>query len=159
MYTRWLLNSISSRVLHFQCYHYCYYSQSWIILLLYCSTHWALLEYVHTKLNLKKFQVKKRTQISKCIPRFVCLNFDLYYDIECLSLNNASSIVLLTVSPYHVMYTFQSESTLYSCLNFKELLARSRHKIWSLSDCNWTRTQKHFDYLRDIQLIKNSVCI
>ena len=26
---------------------------------------------------------------------------------------------------------------------YKELLAQSRHEIWSLSDCNWTRTQKH----------------
>ena len=28
-----------------------------------------------------------------------------------------------TVCSYHVTYTFQSESTLYSCLNVKELLA------------------------------------
>ena len=51
--------------------------------------------------------------------------------------------VHLTVCSYHVMYTFQSESTLYSCLNIKELLARSRRKIWSLSDWNWTRTHNH----------------
>ena len=38
---------------------------------------------------------------------------------------------------------FQSESTLYSCLNVKELLARSRREIWRWSDCNWTRTQNH----------------
>ena len=37
----------------------------------------------------------------------------------------------------------QSESTLYSYQNVKELLARSRHEIWSLSDCNWTRTRNH----------------
>ena len=43
----------------------------------------------------------------------------------------------------HVMYAFQSESTLYSCLNFKELVARSRREIWSLSDCNWTPTHNH----------------
>ena len=49
----------------------------------------------------------------------------------------------LTICSYHVTYAFQSESTLYSCLNVKELLAQSRRKIWSLSDCNWTRTQKH----------------
>ena len=30
---------------------------------------------------------------------------------------------------YHVTYAFQSESTLYSCLNVKELLARSRREI------------------------------
>ena len=35
----------------------------------------------------------------------------------------------LTVCSCHVTYAFQSESTLYSCLNVKELLARSRHKI------------------------------
>ena len=35
----------------------------------------------------------------------------------------------LTVCSYHVTYAFQSESTLYSCLNFKELLARNRPKI------------------------------
>ena len=45
---------------------------------------------------------------------------------------NANSI-FSTVCSYHVTYAFQSESTLYSCLNVKELLARNRHKIWSLS--------------------------
>ena len=48
---------------------------------------------------------------------------------------------IITVCSCHVTYAFQSESTLYSCLNVKELLAWSRHKIWSLSDCYWTRTQ------------------
>ena len=48
-----------------------------------------------------------------------------------------------TVCSCHVTYAFQSESTLYGCLNVKELLARSSRKIWSLSDCNWTRTQNH----------------
>ena len=47
----------------------------------------------------------------------------------------------LTVCSYHVTYAFQSESTLYCCLNVKELLARSRREILILSDCNWTRTQ------------------
>ena len=49
----------------------------------------------------------------------------------------------LTVCSCHVTYAFQSESTLYSCLNVKELLARSRCIISSLSDCNLTRTQNH----------------
>ena len=43
----------------------------------------------------------------------------------------------------HVSYAFQSESTLYSCLNIKELLAQNRRQIWSLSDCNWTQTHNH----------------
>ena len=41
---------------------------------------------------------------------------------------------------YHVTYVFQSESTLYSCLNFKKLLARNRRDIWSLGNWNGTRT-------------------
>ena len=35
----------------------------------------------------------------------------------------------MTVCSYHVTYTFQSESPPYSCLNVKELLARSRREI------------------------------
>ena len=42
---------------------------------------------------------------------------------------------VLTVCSCHVTYAFQSESTLYSCLNVK--------KSEVLSDCNWTRTQNH----------------
>ena len=37
--------------------------------------------------------------------------------------------IQLIVCFYHVTYSFQSESTLYSCLNVKELLARSRREI------------------------------
>ena len=40
-----------------------------------------------------------------------------------------SNNLFLTVCSYHVTYAFQSESTLYSCLNVKELLARSRREI------------------------------
>ena len=50
---------------------------------------------------------------------------------------------LKSVCSYHVMYAFQSESTLYSCLNFKELLAQNRRNIWRLDDCNETPTQNH----------------
>ena len=50
----------------------------------------------------------------------------------------------LIVCFYPVTYEFDSESTLYSCLNVKELLARSRrHICWTLSDCNGTRTDNH----------------
>ena len=58
--------------------------------------------------------------------------------------------VHLTVCSYHVTYAFQSESTFYSCLNVKELLARSRREIWSLSDCNWTRTRNHLVHKRTL---------
>ena len=52
-----------------------------------------------------------------------------------------SCTVDLTVCSCHVTYAFKSESTLYSCLNIKVLLAWSKRKIWSLSDWNWTGTQ------------------
>ena len=51
---------------------------------------------------------------------------------------------------YVLMYAFQSESTLYSCLNVKELLARSRREIWILSNCNWTRTHHHLVHKRTL---------
>ena len=51
--------------------------------------------------------------------------------------------VHLMVYSCHVTYTFQSESTLYSFLNVKELLARSRCKLSRISDFNWTRTLNH----------------
>ena len=34
-----------------------------------------------------------------------------------------------TVCYYDVTYAFQSESTLYSCLNVKELIARNKRNI------------------------------
>ena len=55
---------------------------------------------------------------------------------------NESSIFSI-VCFYHVTYEFESESTLYSCLNVKELLARNRRHIWRLNDCNGTRTHNH----------------
>ena len=51
--------------------------------------------------------------------------------------------VHLTVCYYHVRYGFQSDSTLYICLNGKEILARNRRDISSLSDYNGTPTHNH----------------
>ena len=53
------------------------------------------------------------------------------------------SMVHLTICSDHFWYPFQSESTLYICLNVNGLPARDRHNIWSLSDCNWTRMHSH----------------
>ena len=49
----------------------------------------------------------------------------------------------LTVCYYHVTYEFQSESTLYGCLNVKDLFAWNRRHIWSLSDSNGIRIHNH----------------
>ena len=46
---------------------------------------------------------------------------------------------------------FQSESTLYSCLNVKELLAQSRGKTWTLNDCNWTGNQNHLAHKQTLE--------
>ena len=51
--------------------------------------------------------------------------------------------VHLTTCFCHVKYAFQSESTLYVCLNVKEILARNRRDNWSLSDCNGTQIHNH----------------
>ena len=51
--------------------------------------------------------------------------------------------VHLTLCSCHVMYVFQSDSTLYSCLNVKELLARRRREIWRWSYCNWSENSNH----------------
>ena len=54
---------------------------------------------------------------------------------------------LLTLCYYHVTYLFQSESTLYSCLNVKELPAWNKHDIWSLSGSNVIRSHNHLEWL------------
>ena len=45
------------------------------------------------------------------------------------TLTYAETTLYLTVRYYHVTDTFQSESTLYNCLNIKELLAESQRSI------------------------------
>ena len=42
---------------------------------------------------------------------------------------------------YHITHMFQSESTLYSCLNVKEVHAWNRRNVWSLSNSNKIQTQ------------------
>ena len=67
---------------------------------------------------------------------------DLTYD-DPDYLNKRKKHLMKTICYYHVMYAFQSESTLYSCLNVKELLAQNRCDIWSLSDSNGIQTHNH----------------
>ena len=59
----------------------------------------------------------------------------------------------VSVSSYHVTYEFYSESTHCSCLNVKELLARNRRDIWSLSDCNRIRPHHHLVRKRALNYI------
>ena len=59
--------------------------------------------------------------------------------MQLLFINQYYPCQLRNVCSYHVTYAFHSESTLYSCLNVKEVLPRNRRQSWSLSDCNGTR--------------------
>ena len=58
--------------------------------------------------------------------------------------------IILTVFSYHVTHAFQSESTLYICLNVKQLFAWSKREIWSLNGCNRTRTHNHLVHERTL---------
>ena len=63
----------------------------------------------------------------------------------------------------HVTYASQSEFTLYSFLTVKELLAGNRTEIWSLSNCNGTRTHNLFVLERSLnqsdKLVKGLRCV
>ena len=56
----------------------------------------------------------------------------------------------MTVCYCRVIYTFQSESTLYNCLNARELLAWNRCDIWSLSDSKGIWTHNHLVHKRTL---------
>ena len=45
----------------------------------------------------------------------------------------------LTVCSRHVTYAFQSESTLYSCLNVKNSLLETGAKVWSVDSLDMTK--------------------
>ena len=62
-------------------------------------------------------------------------------------------LYISTVCYCPVTYDFQSESTLYSHLDVKELLARNRCHIRSLSNCNGIRTYN--DLVRKRTLFSN----
>ena len=67
----------------------------------------------------------------------------LIWKIYCNEYTIVTNEDYMTVCYCHVMYVFQSESTLCSGLNVKEHLAWNRHDIWSLSDSNGIWTHNH----------------
>ena len=74
--------------------------------------------------------------------------------------DNKEVRTFLTICYYHVTYAFQSQSTLYSCLNAKELLARNRREIWSvtyeLSGCGFESRCSHLELFSWVHLINRS---
>ena len=65
---------------------------------------------------------------------------------------------LFIVCYYHVTYAFQSESTLYSCLNVEELFARNKRDIWSLSDSTEIRTHNNLIHKRTLNYLARLTC-
>ena len=59
-------------------------------------------------------------------------------------------MVLLTVCSYHFTQAFQSESTLYICLNVKKILPQNSRDIWSLIDCIESQTHNHLLHKRSL---------
>ena len=62
------------------------------------------------------------------------------------------SLLKIGLSLFYCLYVFimsrkRFRVNSHSYLNVKELLARSRHEIWSLSYCNWTQTHNHLTTL------------
>ena len=90
-----------------------------------------------------------RKQHSKCVNLNLLRKVKKYYfsklDTNLTKNKNLWKSVkfILTVCSYNATYAFKSKSTLYSCLNVKELIARNRCDIWNLSDCNGTRTHNY----------------
>ena len=87
--------------------------------------------------NTRSFKLNKLS--SKDLFIFAENAHFMWVDLD----RNADQYKQLIACSCHVTYVSQSESTLYSCLNVKELLPRNRREIWRLSDCNWTWTQSH----------------
>ena len=76
-------------------------------------------------IKLLRFQINPLSHIPLSIN-------SLHWHLHLSSLYLCLLLQHLTVCFCRVTYVFQSEPTLYSCLNVKELLARSRYEIWSL---------------------------
>ena len=89
-----------------------------------------------------RFSIKKKLYAN--VHTDVIPSFPLFTYFHILKkLPSSQPRWLMAVCSCHVTYAFQSDSTHYSCLNVKELLASRRREFWSLSDCNWSRTQNH----------------
>ena len=102
---------------------------------------------IKKRLNFHDFSWQEIFKIFQIWTKYAILErISLYISFFETFVSNRSFICnhhQTTECSYHVAYAFQSESTFYSCLNVKELLAQNRSDIWSLSDCNGTRTHNH----------------
>ena len=126
---------------------------------MFLSCHVSVSDWIHTlsSLNFKELLVWNRHDIWSLNVKGARTHNHL---VRTQILNHVAKLILwilicavhLTVCSYHVMYAFQSESSLCTCLNVKEVLAWNRHDIWSLSDCNGIRTHNHLVRKRTLNI-------
>ena len=89
-------------------------------------------------------------QETESVGHFVGLQITIFSDILTQLIFDIDDCFLSYMFlPCHV-HVSEWIHTLYSCLNVKEIFARSRCEIWSLSDCNWTRTHCHLNHKRTL---------
>ena len=101
-------------------------------------------EYFFYNLNFPSFYISKKHQnfknkniifkaiqvISSDVKSFKAIDKILItYITHIIYITLITYITHITLCSCHVTYAFQSELTLYSCVNVKELLARSRQHI------------------------------
>ena len=131
-----------------------------------CSYHVTYAFQSESTLNFKELLARSRrkiyslsdcnrTQIHSHLVHKRTLNHIANWANDWAVLRVLISTVHLTICSYHVTYVLERESSLYSCLNVKELLARSRGEIWSLSECNWTRTHNHLVHKETLNHLAN----
>ena len=86
----------------------------------YPNSHFLFLRFISTKNFSTPFS---NSSTETFVGMSSCF---IYYKIPWLN------VIMSRMNPHSIV-----------CLNVKELLAQSRRQIWSLSDCNWTRTHNH----------------
>ena len=66
-----------------------------------------------------------------CLYRSIDARYDKDGHVQVLVLKygKKAKLCYMDLCSCHVTYAFQSESTIYTCLNVKDLLARSRREI------------------------------
>ena len=69
-----------------------------------------------------------------------CINFTTFVPFE-YKFDLSSTRFHCSVCSWRATYAFQSESTLYSCLNINEINAQNRQDIWRLSGCKSLKLQ------------------
>ena len=122
---------------------------------MFSFTYLALFRQLHNQaiLNIDWDNNYRNVFRSLNLPYFNSHTTGLFTKLKLLKVRDVFSLkrfIFMTVYSCHVTYAFQSESTIYSFLNVKELLAWRRCKIWSLSDCNWSQTHNRLTHKRTL---------